>query len=105
MHDRVHALERVAVELAPVGIPTDLAGRGTAPHDPDHLAVARPPVPDERLAVIEQNLSRATGQTVVLTARVDPALIGGAVTRVGSTVYDVSVVRQLARLKEQLQTS
>lgn len=63
------------------------------------------PLPDAHRAAIEQNLARVTGRTVVLTARVDPAIIGGAVTRVGSTVYDGSVVRQLERLREQLQTS
>jgi F-type H+-transporting ATPase subunit delta len=63
------------------------------------------PVPDGRRLAIEQNLARATGQRVVLTSRVDPAIIGGAVTRVGSTVYDGSVMRQLDRLKEQLQKS
>jgi F-type H+-transporting ATPase subunit delta len=63
------------------------------------------PLPDERRAAIERTLARATGQKVVLTARVDPSIIGGAVTRVGSTVYDGSVIRQLERLREQLQTS
>jgi F0F1-type ATP synthase delta subunit len=32
---------------------------------------------------------------------VDPAVIGGAVTRVGSVVYDGTLARQLARMKEQ----
>jgi F-type H+-transporting ATPase subunit delta len=63
------------------------------------------PLPDERRAAIERSLAKATGRTVVLSARVDPAIIGGAVTRVGSTVYDGSIVRQLERLKEQLETS
>ena len=63
------------------------------------------PLPEERRSAIERGLGRATGRTVVLSSRVDPSIIGGAVTRVGSTVYDGSVVRQLERLKEQLQTS
>ena len=62
-------------------------------------------LPEERRAAIERSLAKATGRTVVLSVRVDAAIIGGAVTRVGSTVYDGSVVRQLDRLKEQLQTS
>lgn len=60
------------------------------------------PLPDDRRAAIERGLAAATGRQVVLTAHVDPALIGGAVTRVGSTVYDGSIVRQLERLREQL---
>jgi F-type H+-transporting ATPase subunit delta len=63
------------------------------------------PLPDDRRASLERGIARATGRKVVLTARVDPAIIGGAVTRVGSTVYDGSVARQLERLREQLQTS
>jgi F-type H+-transporting ATPase subunit delta len=63
------------------------------------------PLPDDRRASLEAGIARATGRNVVLTARVDPGIIGGAVTRVGSTVYDGSVTRQLERLREQLQTS
>jgi F-type H+-transporting ATPase subunit delta len=33
---------------------------------------------------------------------VDPAIIGGVVTRIGSTVYDGSIATQLAKLKERL---
>ncbi len=63
------------------------------------------PLEDDRRRALEGSLAKATGRRVTLTARVDPAIIGGAVTRVGSTVYDGSVVRQLERLREQLQTS
>jgi F-type H+-transporting ATPase subunit delta len=62
-------------------------------------------VPEERRAAVERNLARAMNRKVVLSTRVDPSIIGGAVTKVGSVVYDGSVVRQLERLKEQLQTS
>ena len=34
----------------------------------------------------------------------DESLLGGAVVRVGSTVYDGSVREQLNRLREQLET-
>jgi F-type H+-transporting ATPase subunit delta len=33
---------------------------------------------------------------------VEPSLVGGAVTRIGSTVYDGSVVTQLQKLKQSL---
>jgi F-type H+-transporting ATPase subunit delta len=56
----------------------------------------------ERTKQIESGLARATGRTVVLSTRVDPSLIGGAVTRIGSTVYDGSVTGQLQRMKESL---
>ena len=37
-----------------------------------------------------------------LTTSVDPALLGGVVTRIGSTVFDGSVSRHLERLRDQL---
>lgn len=63
------------------------------------------PMSDDRRAALERGLARATGRKIVLTTRIDPSILGGAVTRLGSTVYDGSVARQLERLKEQLQTS
>ena len=43
-----------------------------------------------------------TGREVVLETRVDPAIVGGVVARVGSTVYDASITTQLAKMKERL---
>ncbi len=45
----------------------------------------------------QQRLGRSLGRTVTMTTKVDPALIGGMVTRIGGTVYDGSVATQLAR--------
>ena len=59
-------------------------------------------LPADRVKAIEASLARATGRTVSLSATVDPAIIGGVVTRMGSTVYDGSVTRQLQRMKEKL---
>jgi F0F1-type ATP synthase delta subunit len=39
---------------------------------------------------------------VTLSTRVDPSIIGGVVTEVDSTVYDGSVTRQLARMRQKL---
>ena len=47
--------------------------------------------------------ARASGRTVTLTAKVDPGIIGGVVTRIGSTIYDGSVTRQLEKMRERLQ--
>jgi F-type H+-transporting ATPase subunit delta len=60
------------------------------------------PLPPDRVTAMQQGLARATGRQVQLETRVDPAIIGGAVARIGSTVYDGSVVTQLQRLKETL---
>ena len=55
----------------------------------------------ERLA---KALERRTGKKIEARFRHDESLIGGAVVRVGSTVYDGSVREQLTRLREQLET-
>ena len=74
----------------------------------DHQHVVRAelitatPLGDERTAAIEQQLARATGRTVTLQTRSDPGIIGGMVARIGSTVYDGSITRQLERMKERL---
>jgi F-type H+-transporting ATPase subunit delta len=47
-------------------------------------------------------LGQATGQTVTITDRVDPSIVGGLVARVGSLVFDGSVVRQVERLRQAL---
>jgi F-type H+-transporting ATPase subunit delta len=62
-------------------------------------AIALPP---DRLAALQQGLAGATGRQVQLEHRVDPSIVGGAIARVGSTVYDGSVTTQLEKLKQQL---
>ena len=47
-------------------------------------------------------LFHRTTRKVDMTTSVDPALIGGIVTRIGSTVYDGSIATRLAKLKEKL---
>ncbi len=49
-------------------------------------------------------LERRTGKKIEARFQEDGSLIGGAVVRVGSTVYDGSVRQQLNRLREQLET-
>lgn len=65
--------------------------------------VTAAPLPPDRVAQFERRLAAATGRRVTMTARVDPALIGGAVTRVGSIVYDGSVATQLAKIRDRLE--
>lgn len=60
------------------------------------------PLPAATLDALAARLSAATGRTVEVDARVDPTLIGGIVTTIGSTVYDGSVRTQLARMHQQL---
>ena len=60
------------------------------------------PLAPEALRALEEGLGRATGRKVILASRIDSTILGGAVTRIGSTVYDGSVTTQLQRMKESL---
>jgi F-type H+-transporting ATPase subunit delta len=60
------------------------------------------PVPAERVRQIEHGIAAATGKQVTLEARVDPAIVGGIVARIGSTVYDASLATQLRKVRESL---
>jgi F-type H+-transporting ATPase subunit delta len=60
------------------------------------------PLGAERVAAVREGLARATGRQVQLEAKVDASIIGGAVARIGSTVYDGSVTTQLQKMKERL---
>jgi F-type H+-transporting ATPase subunit delta len=53
-------------------------------------------------ASLEAQLSRLTGKRARAHFSTDPALIGGAVARVGSAVYDGSVRGQLEALRRRL---
>lgn len=74
----------------------------------DHAKVVRAEIvtavglPGDRVAALQQGLASVTGRQVHLESRVDPSIIGGAIARVGSTVYDGSVTRQLEKMKETL---
>jgi F-type H+-transporting ATPase subunit delta len=60
------------------------------------------PLPPDAVESIKRAIAERTGRSVALTARVDAALIGGVVTRIGSLVYDGSVKRQLEKMKDAL---
>jgi F-type H+-transporting ATPase subunit delta len=60
------------------------------------------PLPAERAQEIQKSLAQVTGRTVTLQTRIDPAIIGGMVARVGSVVYDASVTRQLQKMRDRL---
>ncbi len=60
------------------------------------------PLTAERVEATKRGLERVTGRDVVLETKVDPAILGGVVARVGSTVYDASVTRQLAKIRNTL---
>ena len=60
------------------------------------------PLSDAEKADFQANLARLTGKKVNLNFNINENIIGGVITRVGSTVYDGSVKTQLETLKQQL---
>ena len=60
------------------------------------------PLAADRVAALQQGLQQVTGRQVQLETRVDPTIIGGAVARIGSTVYDGSVTTQLHKVQARL---
>ena len=57
--------------------------------------------PDEKRA-LEAQIAKITGKKVQARYATDRKILGGAVVRIGSTIYDGSVKGQLQRLKEAL---
>ncbi len=57
---------------------------------------------EEEQRAVEAKIHELTGKRVEATFRADPALLGGARLRIGSTVYDGSVRGRLDGLKEAL---
>ena len=62
------------------------------------------PLSPERVQSIERQLAAVTGKRVAMSTKVDAAVIGGVVARVGSTVYDASVATQLKKIRDRLTT-
>ena len=60
------------------------------------------PLNDHHQSELQRELSRLSGKQVRCDFSLDPALIGGVVARIGSTVYDGSVRSQLETLRERL---
>lgn len=56
----------------------------------------------EQQAALQTKLQGVTGKKVNLNFKINPDIIGGVVTRIGSTVYDGSVKNQLEQLREQM---
>jgi F-type H+-transporting ATPase subunit delta len=65
------------------------------------ITTAAPMAPDLE-AKTRAALERLTGKRIRLTTSVDESLIGGAVTQIGSTVYDGSLRTQLANLRRRM---
>jgi F-type H+-transporting ATPase subunit delta len=60
------------------------------------------PLNDQDRAELEAQVSKLAGGRIRTTYRQDATLLGGAVVRLGSTVYDGSIRTQLQQLKQRL---
>lgn len=74
----------------------------------ERMGIAEAQVTSAEELTVEQKrelasaMERMTGKKVEARYRVDRGLLGGAVVRIGSTVYDGSVREQLQRLRDRL---
>ena len=57
---------------------------------------------DVELTRIRLSLQGATGKEVVVEQKLEPAIIGGVITRLDGKVYDGSIKTQLSSLKRAL---
>ena len=66
--------------------------------------VSAHPLDDDLRKLLEEQISKlAGGQRVRATYSEDAALLGGAVVKIGSTVYDGSIRAQLQQLRQQME--
>ncbi|MEW6207074.1 MAG: ATP synthase F1 subunit delta [Acidobacteriota bacterium] len=68
---------------------------------PAEVTTAGPVAPEDR-QVLTNRLEEMTGNRVEIEFRTDPSLIGGAVARIGSVVYDGSIRTQLQTVRQKL---
>jgi F-type H+-transporting ATPase subunit delta len=91
---RIAAVPKIAESYAEMA--DALAGRMKAT-----LTSARPLMPDT-VAKLKAALERSTGKTILVETKVDPSLIGGVVTQLGTYKFDGSVKTQLERMRTAL---
>ena len=60
------------------------------------------PLSEAQQQEVAEKLEKSLGQRVVMEVEEDPSLIAGLIVRVGSTVYDGSLLQQLTGFKERL---
>ncbi len=67
-----------------------------------HVRVAHP-LDDQARSDLQKRLEDMTGKKIRLELEHQPDLLGGAVIRIGDTVYDGSVSNKLSMLRERLE--
>ena len=93
-HRRVQYLERIAQQLE-----KELDARlGFA----EAQVTSARELGDAEQRALEAQIEKVTGRKIRARFALDASLLGGAVVRVGSTIYDGSVKGQLERIREQI---
>lgn len=59
-------------------------------------------MPESFFHALSEGVTQATGRQVILSRKVDASLIGGAVTQVGDSTIDASVLGRLADVQREL---
>ncbi len=60
------------------------------------------PIPDEIFARLEAKIQRFSMHKIVLERHVEPAIIGGAIVKLGNLVLDGSIRHRLRRFREEM---
>lgn len=59
-------------------------------------------LPEAELQALRERLRQVTGKQIVLRQQIDPSLLGGVVVKIGDRVYDGSIRRRLATMRQIL---
>jgi F-type H+-transporting ATPase subunit delta len=60
------------------------------------------PLSDAQTEQLKKSIGQATGLDPVLSAKIDPALLGGMIVQIGDQVYDSSVRTRVESIRNQL---
>lgn len=113
--DRVLALQPMAINFAKLLISRQRSGHARSiatafntladAYDgvEDAVITTAVPIDASQQETIERQIAAAIGKKIRLTTRVDPALVGGLVIRVGDQLIDGSVRAKLRMLRRQLE--
>ncbi|HTV07429.1 MAG TPA: ATP synthase F1 subunit delta [Candidatus Aquilonibacter sp.] len=94
-HQRLHQLRDMITAYA--GIADEDTGIAEA-----EIITARP-LDEANRRLLEQQVAKLAGEPrVQATYREDPSLLGGAIVKLGSTVYDGSIRAQLEQMRQRL---
>lgn len=94
--ERARTAELDLIARAYRDLADEKAGRARA------VVTSAVPLAPDQTEQVGAALAALTGRRVVLETKVDPTLLGGLTTQVGSTLFDGSLRTQLERLREKL---